>query len=227
MFSSICLYGSNKISNVLKDIQISSAAIAKIRKTIIIDAGHGGEDGGAIGVNGILEKELNLKTAQQIYTLLKFSGYEVIMTRAYDKMLYDIHSDYQGKKKVLDLAARLNIIESTSPDLFLSIHMNSFPEHQYKGLTVYYSKNNALSITIASAIQKTVKDSFQTDNNREIKEAGNNIYLLDRATCPAILIECGFLSNPEECELLCDHRYRQAMTLPIFCATVMFLEKEP
>ena len=108
--------------------------------TVIIDAGHGGEDGGAVGVGGVLEKDINLNIARALYDSLSAKGINCVMTRTEDILLYDPTSDYHGRKKVLDLAARLKIAKETPNSVFVSIHMNSFPQTQYSGLQVYYSK---------------------------------------------------------------------------------------
>ena len=145
---------------------------------VVIDAGHGGEDGGAIGKNGVLEKTLNLQLAERLADLLSTNGVRVIMTRREDVMLYDRNVDYRGQKKMLDLAARLKIARENENDLFVSIHMNAYPEERYHGLQVYYSPNHPHSQTAAYAIQEAVQTYLQPDNRRHIKEATSAIYLL-------------------------------------------------
>lgn len=195
------------------------------KPTIVIDAGHGGEDGGAVGINGIYEKELNLLISEDLCDMLRASGFEVVMTRNSDILLYDRNVDYKGRKKMLDLAARVKIAENTENCIFISIHMNSFPQEQYHGLQVYYSKNNEASSLLAEKIQSTVSEYLQKDNTRKIKSASKNIYLLDRITSPAVLVECGFLSNPEECALLCEKEYRQKLTFSLFYSISAFLSE--
>ena len=202
----------------------STSADVEEKKVIVIDPGHGGEDGGAIGTNGVLEKELNLLISDDLCELFRFSGYEVIPTRTEDIMLYDRNVDFNGRKKVLDLAARLETANSAMPDLFVGIHMNAFPQEKYSGLTVYYSDHTPVSRQVAETLRKDVISLLQPQNNREIK-SGKNIYLLDRASYPAILVECGFLSNPEECELLSTEEYRQKLTFVIFSSLTSFLEE--
>lgn len=183
---------------------------------VIIDAGHGGEDGGAVGKNGVYEKDLNLMIANELSEILSLSGIDVIMTRSDDRLLYDRSIDYQGRKKVLDLAARLKIANENENAIFISIHMNSFPEERYHGLQVYYSKNDERSAALAKNIQASVKEHLQKDNERSCKAASDNIFLLDRARGRAVLIECGFLSNTNECEALTDPDYRKMLSLAIF-----------
>lgn len=214
---------ASRLTNDYSDTQSASAEVES-KKIIVIDPGHGGEDGGAVGVNGVLEKDLNLMISESLCELFRFAGYDVIPTRTEDVMLYDKNSDYQGKKKVLDLAARLEIAKSADPELFVGIHMNAFPEQKYSGLTVYYSENSPLGKTAAEKLRSEVISCLQPLNNREMK-SGNNIYLLKRAEHPAILIECGFLSNPEECALLCTEEYRRKLSLVIFSSLSSFLEE--
>lgn len=208
------------ISNYLmvKSVSFDKPAVSgsKDLPTVIIDAGHGGEDGGTIGKNGIYEKDLNLIIANDISDMLTASGIEVIMTRSEDILLYDRNVDFNGRKKMLDLAARLKIANETENAVFISIHMNAFPQEKYSGLQVYYSKNTMLSEELALSIQESVKKALQPHNERRIKEADDNIYLLDRCNNPSVLVECGFLSNPTECESLSSEEYQKELSLAIF-----------
>ena len=183
---------------------------------VVLDAGHGGEDGGAVSASGIYEKNLNLSIAFLVRDLLTASGIEVVMTRETDILLYDRNVDFYGRKKALDLLARRQIAEETEHAVFVSIHMNAYPLSQYKGLQVWYSPHNEQSRVIADRIQKNVCRSLQTSNTRKIKMAGENIYLLSRLNCPAVLVECGFLSNPDEAELLNTQEYQEKLAFLIF-----------
>ena len=210
-----------------KDTNVSKPEpISHSRPIVIIDAGHGGEDGGAIGKNGVYEKDLNLLIAADLRDMLSAEGIETVMTRETDIMLYDKSVNYKGRKKMLDLAARLKIAESYENCIFVSIHMNSFPEEKYSGLQVYFSPNNEDSSILAEAIQKNVSLYLQTENSRSVKKAGSNIYLLDRIHSPAVLIECGFISNHKECELLSSKEYRQKLTLLIFCGICEYISQD-
>jgi N-acetylmuramoyl-L-alanine amidase len=186
------------------------------RRTIIIDAGHGGEDGGAVGVNNVLEKDLNLEISLVLADIFKSAGYNVIMTRADDRMLYTEYK--RGTLKSQDLKYRLSIAEQNPEAVFLSIHMNMFPQARYSGLQVYYSANNDLSQSLAETVQSHVREYIQPENNRKIKKSDSRIYLMKKITTPAILIECGFLSNYEEAELLADTKYRHMLACVIYCA---------
>ena len=193
----------------------SNEAAAESNVTVVIDAGHGGEDGGCEG-NGLVEKDLNLDIALRVASLLREKGVNVVLTRKTDVLLYDVNSDYQGKKKAQDVRKRLEIANECENPLLVSIHMNYFAQTQYSGLQVWYSKNDARSRILADIIQKETKNSLQPNNKRIIKEATSSIFLLHNATFPAVLIECGFLSNPDEARALGDEQYRQKLAEVIF-----------
>lgn len=195
-----------------------AGAANSVPPTILLDAGHGGEDGGAVSESGILEKELNLAIAKQLQTLLTANGFHVLMTRTEDELLYDKNADYQGRKKALDLAARREIAEQTPNCVFVSIHMNSYPDSRYDGLQVWYSPNNPASKTLADTLQETVRTRLQPENNRKTKAATSAIYLLHKLTVPAVLVECGFLSNPAEAEKLNTPEYQEKLALVLALA---------
>jgi N-acetylmuramoyl-L-alanine amidase len=213
IFGFFCSVGFGIIGSLPRSESVSADAVKK--PIIVIDPGHGGEDGGAIGANGILEKELNLAVSSSLAEMFRFSGFEVIETRTEDVMLYGKLPDSAGSKKQRDLAARLEIASSIMPDLFLGIHMNSFPDERYSGLTVYYSGAVTESREFAEALRHDTVTLLQPDNRREIK-AGERIYLLERATYPSILVECGFISNPQECGLLSSKEYRNQLCFVIY-----------
>lgn len=191
--------------------------------TIIIDAGHGGEDGGAIGVNGAYEKDINLSIALKLKEKLEGMDIPVIMTRATDTLLYDKTTDYKGKKKKLDLLERKNIAESYENAIFISIHQNSFPKSQYGGFQIYYSPNEIESLRLASQVEEWVALSYDGINIRPSKKADSSIYLLNELHCTAILVECGFISNPQECTLLCQESYQDSIVSGIAKAVDEFI----
>lgn len=180
--------------------------------TVVLDAGHGGEDGGAGSADGIVEKDLNLALTLQLGEMLQANGIRVIYTRKTDTLLYDKNADYQGRKKVLDMAERLRIAQEAGDCIFVSIHMNTHPLTSCKGLQVWYSENNTESIGLAQRIQTNIK-ALQPQNTRRVKPSNGTIYLLRQLECPAILVECGFLSNPEEARQLNDEEYRAQLAL--------------
>ena len=189
----------------------------KEQRVIVIDAGHGGIDGGTSGSDGTPEKELNLAIAKKLAALFTVSGYTVIQTREDDRSLAapDAH---KGHVKQSDLDARLEVLTKHPNSLFLSIHMNAYQGTPCRGLQVWYSQNNEASAEYALTVQSGVKAYLQQDNHRKIKAATSSIYLLKKAINPAILIECGFLSNEEECEKLKNEEYQKALALAIFAS---------
>jgi N-acetylmuramoyl-L-alanine amidase len=188
-------------------------------QTVIIDAGHGGEDSGAVGVNGALEKDLNLEIALQVGEELTSRGYEVIYTRTEDKLLYKPEENIKGIRKISDLKNRCAIANSLENAIFVSIHMNSFGSSKYSGLQVYYSPNSEGSYRIAERIQSRVREDLQPDNHRVIKE-GRDIYILENIKHPAVLVECGFLTNPSECDNLCKKEYQKRLSFSIVCGII-------
>ena len=191
--------------------------------TVVIDAGHGGEDGGTQSAEGLQEKEINLQIAQLLDDMLRSNGIATVMTRTEDILLYDRNADYRGHKKMLDLAARRKIAEETENAVFVSIHMNSFPESKYRGLQVFYSPHNPQSQELANMIQKDAQAYLMPENHRKIKPATSAIYLLDRLHCPAVLVECGFLSNPSEAAMFATEEYRQEVAFVLFCSIMSYI----
>lgn len=199
-----------KVDSIATNNSISSTP------TIIIDAGHGGEDGGATGINGTFEKDINLKIAQNLESMLLISGFKTIMTRDDD---YDISNSgltTVRERKVSDLNNRLKLIESTPDCIFISIHQNKFSQSQYWGSQVFYSKNDDSSKILASNIREAIVSFLQPDNKREIKPADKNIYILYNSTRPAVLVECGFLSNATEEQKLNSEKYQKEMSFSIY-----------
>ncbi len=194
--------------------------------TVIIDAGHGGEDGGASSACGLVEKEINLEIAQMLCDMLKSNGINVVMTRTDDRLLYDRNVDYQGRKKKLDLAARVAIADSTPNAIFVSIHMNSFTDPKYSGMQVWYSPNHPSSSDLAEYIRNENQKLLQPANDRQAFRATSAINILHNAKCPAVLVECGFLSNPNEAERFRSDEYRQKIAFVIFCSIMDFLNAE-
>ena len=192
-------------------------------KTVIIDAGHGGEDGGASSASGLVEKDVNLDISKMLRDMLFASGINVVMTREEDKLLYDRNVDFHGRKKKLDLAARIAIANKTPDAIFVSIHMNSFTDPKYSGMQVWYSPNHVLSSTLAESIRAQNQALLQPDNKRKTTCATSAINILYNAKCPAVLVECGFLSNKTDSERFSTDEYRQKTAFVLFCSIMDFL----
>jgi N-acetylmuramoyl-L-alanine amidase len=190
--------------------------------TIILDPGHGGIDGGAVGFGGVVEKGINLSISLKMRAFFQAAGYRVIMTREDDRSIHDENSSTIKGKKTSDLKNRLDFIKNNPKAVFLSVHQNIFEESIYSGTQVFYSPNNELSKLLAKQIQLDIKSMLQPQNNREIKEAGKNLFLLYKAQSPAVLIECGFLYNPKEAQDLQNDDYQNKMAFACFLATMHY-----
>ena len=201
------------------------SAFSEKERVIIIDAGHGGEDSGAIGVDGILEKDINLKIATLIGEYLCDSGYTVIYTRTDDRLLYKPEEDIKGIRKISDLKNRVKVVAEYPDSIFISIHMNSYGDSRYSGLQVYYSPNDEESRRLANIIQNEVKTTLQNDNERKIK-SGEKIYVLEKLSTCAVLIECGFLSNIDECKKLSEKEYQKRLSFSIVCGIIKYMEEK-
>ena len=180
------------------------------RQILLLDAGHGGMDAGAV-VGELREKDLNLALTLRLADLLRQAGYTVILTREDDRMLGD---GEKGSAKLSDLRERLSLTEQYPTAWLISIHMNKFPLESCRGLTVYYG-NAPESRQLGESVRKMAVETLQPENTREMKQATSAIYLLHRAKIPAVLVECGFLSNPEEAALLTDPDYQAKLAAVI------------
>ena len=194
-------------------ISVSSENV-KSMPTIVIDAGHGGEDGGAVSESGVLEKDINLSIANDTYALFYLLGFDVKQTRKTDIAL-DNGEDTIRKRKVSDMKKRLEIFNSPEENTIISIHQNKFSESKYHGTQIFYSPNNPKSKQLADSIKYSVKGLLQPDNERECKKADSGIYLLKNTNNPAVIVECGFISNGEECKNLLDSQYQKQIAFSI------------
>lgn len=184
-------------------------------KTVICDAGHGGEDGGAIALDGTNEKEYNLEIALKLKNILELNGYNVIMTRTEDIMTCDDNLKTIRSRKISDIHNRFALMEKYSDAIFVSIHQNKFSDTRQKGTQVFYSRNNPDSKILAESIQNQIKTYLQPDNERQIKPSGTEIYLLYYAKNPAVLVECGFVSNGDDLAKLKDNDYKTKLAMLI------------
>lgn len=184
-------------------------------KTVIIDAGHGGVDGGTSADDGTVEKDLNLPIALKLNEMLNSFGIKTVLIRDCDKSIHDDSAKTIRQKKVSDLKNRLEIINNNEDAVFVSIHQNHFGESKYNGTQIFYSKNNPDSQRLADCIRMPVVSYLQPDNTREIKQSGTEIYLLHHSQIPSVMVECGFLSNPDETSRLKDENYQRKLAFII------------
>lgn len=185
------------------------------QKTVIVDAGHGGDDGGAIGIDGTVEKDINLDIALKLEKILKFYGFNVIMTRTQDVMTCDDGLDSLRKRKISDIHNRFELMRKNPDAIFISVHQNKFEDSSQHGTQVFYSGNDERSKELAEAIQTSVTLTLQQKNDRVVKKSGSGIYLLYHAKIPAVLVECGFISNSDEVKKLKDESYRMKLAILI------------
>ena len=158
--------------------------------------------------------------------ILRALGQEVILTRTSDSGLESPEDKTIRQKKITDMKARLAIMDSRSDGLFISIHLNKYTDAAPKGAQVFYSGNREESPLLAQSVQSAIREKLQTDNDRKIKKAGADTMLLHKAAIPAVIVECGFLSNPEELELLKNAEYQRKMAVCIVAGIMEYLESE-
>ena len=177
---------------------------------IVIDPGHGGSDPGKVSDTGLLEKDINLEIALLLKEELD-SDYRVILTRESDAGLY---SENDTNKKASDMRERCRIIEEEKADMLISIHQNSYTDPDVKGAQVFYYTHSAEGKKLAESIQNSIKEIASPDNNR-VSKSNNDYYMLLHTSCPAVIVECGFLSNPGEAELLNSKDYQKLIVSAI------------
>ena len=215
----ICLFvvaiGGSKAVAVLSE----SASISG-RKTVVVDAGHGGVDGGATSCTGVLESQFNLEIAQKLNDLLNLLGINTVMIRNTDCSVYT-EGETIAQKKVSDLKERVRIVNSTDNCILVSIHQNLFSDGKYSGAQVFYAPTEG-SQMIAKSMQTSFIKTLNPHSHRQEKKA-DSIYLMQHINCPGVLVECGFLSNPQEEYLLRTKDYQQKVCCVIACTISNYL----
>lgn len=189
-------------------------------RTIIIDAGHGGEDGGAVSCTGVLESQLNLQIALRLRDLCHLLGYQTLMIRTSDVSVYT-EGNTIAAKKVSDLKQRVRTVEQTPNALLISIHQNIFPDSRYSGAQVFYNGTDEAK-ALAQSMQEQFVASLNPGSKRNCKPA-DSIYLMQKISSPGVLVECGFLSNPQEEALLRDPEYQRKICCVIASSLSSFL----
>lgn len=201
------------LSGIRMLVNRETASMGSSAITIVVDAGHGGEDGGATSVTGVQESKINLEIAQKLDDFLGFSGFSTVMVRESDTAIYDASAATISQKKVSDLKNRVKLVNQTPNPLLLSIHQNLFEDGRYFGAQVFYAKTDG-SRELAETAQQALIDIVDPQNHRQPKPA-DTVYLMNNIQCPAILVECGFLSNRSEDQKLQDAAYQKKLTLAI------------
>ncbi len=190
-------------------------------RRVVIDAGHGGDDPGKVGINGANEKDVNLEIARLVKQYLEMSDVEVVMTRESDAGLNDADA---SNKKAQDMKRRIALIEETAPALTVSIHQNSYPEEYVHGAQVFYYTGSTQGQRLAEHIQGQLVERVDPENKRQVK-ANDSYYLLKKTGVPIVIVECGFLSNSAEAEKLCTPEYQQRVAWAIHMGILEYLNE--
>ncbi|MEE1056969.1 MAG: N-acetylmuramoyl-L-alanine amidase [Acutalibacteraceae bacterium] len=217
LISALLLFGCS--------VAIETSITQSIFPTIIIDAGHGGEDGGAVADDGTNEKDINLKIAQQLNLLFKNGGFKTVMTRNSDIAIYDEGCETIKEKKMSDMHNRLEIFNNDANSIVISIHQNKFEQEKYSGTQIFYSVNNPDSEVLAESIRSSVIGMLQPDNSRENKSATESIYLLHNCKRPSVIVECGFISNQAELTKLKTEKYQNEIAFSIYCGCLEYINE--
>lgn len=207
-----------KTYNVFNDEEKNTSPLIP-KCTIIVDAGHGGFDPGKVGTNNALEKDINLAIAKKLQVLLEQNDINVIMTREDDNGLYQ---ESDSNKKNADLRKRVEIINSSDAVIAVSIHQNSFPEESQKGAQVFYHQKSPEGKMLAEILQEQVKETI-ADGNHRVAKSNESYYMLKKTECPLVIVECGFLSNWKEADLLINEAYQDKMAWAIHLGIMNYL----
>ncbi len=230
VFVSLVIFFSVAVFVTSKNSTATFEAVEAYNKpkeyTVVLDAGHGGEDGGAVAQDGTVEKNINLNITKNIALFFDLFGINYIAVRNMDISVCDDGLNTVRKRKMSDLLNREALVNSTENAILLSIHQNFFTQPKYSGTQVFYSANREESSVLARNIQEKVRNCLQPDNAREIKESGDSIYLLYNAKQIAVMVECGFLSNTEELKKLKDPVYNAQLSYCIVTGLMDFILKK-
>lgn len=218
VFISVFVYMSG-VSKNLNTIETVSLPVSG--KVVILDAGHGVPDEGAQSSNGTTEAQTNLKITLKVQQLLEQSGCTVILTRSDDNAIYDIDSKTLKQKKISDIHNRVKIGNESSADIFVSIHLNKIPQSQYDGWQTFYKNGNEQGQKLATSIQNNLNESIQKENKR-VPLKIDNIYIVKHVQIPTSIVECGFLSNPEEEKQLLDDEYQNRLAWGIYTGIINY-----
>lgn len=201
-----------------------TVALPATNKVIIVDAGHGSPDEGAEGNSGTTEAKINLQIALKLQNLLEQSGSTVILTRSDENSIYDAGNNTIQDKKVSDMKNRVKIGNESTADIFVSIHLNQIDETQYYGWQTFYNKINENSKELASCVQNGLNEAIQKENKR-VPAQLNTVYLMKYVEIPITIVECGFLSNPEEEKLLQTDEYQDKLAWGIYNGINVYFSK--
>lgn len=203
-------------NNTIKNNKtIATMSLPVTNRTIVIDAGHGGEDGGAVSENGVSESDINLKIALKLQNLLEQSGSTTVLTRSDENAIYDVDKKTLREKKNSDIRNRVKIGNSSSADIFVSIHLNKIPQSQYSGWQTFFKDGSEDGKKLATCIQNNLNEAIQKENKR-VPLKISNVYIIKHVEIPITIVECGFLSNPEEEKQLQSDEYQNRLAWGIY-----------
>ena len=191
--------------------------------TLVLDAGHGGEDGGAVSVTGAAESGINLSITQKLKQLCGFFGINTVLTREEDRSLKDSGAKSLAEMKRTDLSNRVKLIEAQENAILISIHQNFFFGAKSSGAQVFYAPTDRSNL-LAERCQQLLRERIDPSNHRQAKKISSEIYLMNHIHCPAILVECGFLSNHDEAEKLQTNQYQTQLAAAILAAYLTYTE---
>lgn len=211
-----------KIDTETETLDVTATPVSG--KVVVLDAGHGTPDEGAESSKGTTEAETNLKIALKVQNLLEQSGCTTILTRSDEKAIYDLDKQTLKEKKISDIRNRVKIGNNSSADIFVSIHLNKIPQNQYWGWQCFYNSKSEDSIRLAKSLQKGLNESIQKENKR-IAMKLDKVYIMKHVEIPISIVECGFLSNPEEEKLLLDDGYQDKLAWGIYTGILDFFAK--
>jgi N-acetylmuramoyl-L-alanine amidase len=197
-------------------VMTATDGLGVTKPMLVLDAGHGGIDGGCSSANGDVEKHINLNIIKSIDNMAQLYGYETVLTRDSDKSIYDKGVTGIRNQKVSDMDNRLEIFNTYPDAVCVSVHQNMYTDPQYKGAQMFYSDSNEDNELLAQIMQEKFATTIQPYNEREIKLCGSELFLCYYCDNPTIMIECGFLSNPDEAALLVTPEYQSNVAYTIF-----------
>ena len=210
MLVAIALSSKDESANYIETVSLPVSG-----KVVVVDAGHGIPDEGAEVGDGTTEAQTNLKIALKLQNLLEQSGCTVILTRSDENGIYDIDSKTLRQKKISDIRNRVKIGNESSADIFVSIHLNKIPQQQYDGWQTFYNEKSEQGQKLAKSIQANLNEAIQKENNRVAAKI-ENIYIINNVEIPTTIVECGFLSNPQEKEQLLTDSYQNRLAWGIY-----------
>lgn len=222
--AAVILLGVLGAGNVPKEREAAQTAAELITgdsPRIVLDPGHGGADGGCVAEDGTPEKGINLSVALGTRDVLTLLGYDVVMTRNSDVSIHDSGVEGLANQKKSDMKNRLALINEAGTVAAVSIHQNQFTDPQYYGAQMFYKADSSESERLAEAIRSQIVPRLQPENQRELKPVGDELYLIHNAACPAVMVECGFLSNPVEAAKLETAEYQQQIA---FCTAAGIID---